>query len=140
MTRRLDEIIDTFQSVDPEMRLELLLDYARKLPALPDGSRYAAERDAGLHRVPECLTPVFLWVERDNGHVKITADVADESPTVKGFVSLLVDAFTGATPAEVAGAPSDLIRPLGLSDLIRMNRTIGLTAVLARIKGEVAKL
>ena len=58
----LADIIETFQSVDTPMRLELLLDYSKKLPPIPD--ELAAERDAGLNRVHECVTPVFLWVKR----------------------------------------------------------------------------
>ena len=30
---KIDEIIETFQSLDPELRPEVLLDYANKLPA-----------------------------------------------------------------------------------------------------------
>lgn len=136
MSGRLNEIIDAFIDADPELRAELLIDYSRRLPALPE--RLKAERDAGLHRVPECQTPVFLWVEYD-GRVHIHADVAEEAPTVKGFVSLLAHAFEGATPDEVAGAPSDLVQQLGLAELVRMTRAIGLSAVLNRIKREVAR-
>ena len=81
---KLDDIIAIFQSVDPPLRLELLLDYANRLPPLPE--QYRAQRDAGFNRIPECMTPVFLWVEV-NGAVTLHADVAEESPTVKGFVS-----------------------------------------------------
>ncbi len=39
----LTQIIETFQSADPELRLEFLLDYARTLPALPERLRGAGE-------------------------------------------------------------------------------------------------
>lgn len=136
MPAALDDIIDTFQSVDRETRLELLLDFSKKLPPLPP--EHKAARDAGLNRVHECMTPVFLFVERDNGRVHLHADVAEEAPTIKGFVSILVQGLEGATPAEVAATPNDLVDRLGLADLLRMNRAVGLAAVLARIKREVA--
>jgi cysteine desulfuration protein SufE len=132
----LNDIIDTFQSVDAQTRLELLLDYANNLPALPQ--KYVAARDEGLGRVHECQTPVFLFVERDNGHVNIFADVADEAPTVKGFVSIVVDAFSGASADAIAACPADLLDRLGLASVIRMNRALGLHAVLGRIKREAA--
>jgi cysteine desulfuration protein SufE len=132
----LADIIDAFQSVDPQTRLELLLDYSKRLPPLPE--RLAAERDAGEHRVHECMTPVFLWIERDNGALHIHADVAEEAPTVKGFVSILVAALEGASPDEAREIPSDLIEQLGLHDVIRMNRMVGLTAILARIRREAS--
>ncbi len=139
VTRKLDEIIETFQSVEPDIRLELMLDYSRRLPPLPQ--KYHAQRDAGVNRVPECMTPVFLWIEQDNGSVRIHVDVAEEAPTVRGFLSVLIDAFEGASREEIAAAPSDLLERLGLSDLIRMNRAMGLASILGRIKraaGEAA--
>jgi cysteine desulfuration protein SufE len=134
---QLDEIIDTFQSVDEEMRLELLLDYARKLPALPE--QYQAERDAGLHKVPECQTPVFMWVETDptNG-TQIHVDVAEEAPTVQGLLSIIVNGTRGEAADKVAALPSDLIDQLGLGEKIRMQRHVGLTGIIGRIKQQVA--
>lgn len=127
-----------FADSDPRERLELLLDFAESLPPLPE--RYRAERDAGLHRVPECQTPVFLWVEPDDGRVRLHADVAPEAPTVQGFVGILLDAFDGAAPADILAAPSDLVRHFGLLESLGMTRTRGLYAIHARILREVRAL
>ena len=133
MAHRLDEIVDKFSLADDdELRLELLLDFARKLPPLPE--ELQAERDAGLNRVPECMSPVFMWITPQNGGVRICVDVAEEAPTVKGFCSILVRAYDGATAAELAEVPNDLINRLGLTNQIRMNRWIGLTAIVGRIR------
>jgi len=134
---KLDAIIEEFDDLDYQERLELLLDFSESLPELPDP--YRAERDAGLHRIPECMTPVFLWVEVVNGHVKLIADVAPEAPTVKGFVAILVDAWNGATPEEIAHAPSDILGHMGLAEKLGMARLRGLNAIVYRIKNEVAK-
>ncbi len=135
----LDEIIEQFQWADADMRLEMLLDFARKLPPLPP--RFAEQRDAGLNRVPECQTPVFLFMELDDaGLVRMYVDVADESPTVQGFLSILVHACDGASPQAVASIPNDLLERLGLSDAIRMTRAVGLSAILARIKRTAERL
>ena len=136
MPTPLADIIDVFQSVDVETRLDLLLDYSNQLPALPQ--QYHAARDEGMGRVEECMTPVFLWTEKDAGRLRIFADVAEEAPTVKGFVSILVSAFDDAPCAEVVDAPSDLLKQLGLDGKIRMNRVVGLSAILARIKRAAA--
>jgi cysteine desulfuration protein SufE len=133
----LTEIIEQFQWADSELRLEMLLDYARKLPPLPE--RFIAQRDAGVNRVPECQTPVFLFMELHDGKLKIHVDVADESPTVQGFISILVHAFNEVDPQEVADAPNDLLDQLGLSDVVRMQRAVGLAAILARIKRNAAE-
>ena len=132
---RLDTIVRRFQQADRDTRLETLLDYSRKLPPLPD--RFARAREAGLNRVHECQTPVFLWVEageRPDAIVEIHADVPRESPTVRGFVALLIHALQGMTRAEVAALPIDLLDQLRLGETIGMNRTQGLSAIVARIR------
>ena len=73
---RLAAIEAEFADLDPRERLELLLEFAEKLAPLPP--HYQAERDAGLHRVHECQTPVFLWTTVEDGRVRIDADVAPE--------------------------------------------------------------
>src|ERR1700676_622770 len=95
---KLDQIVGEFADLEPRERLELLLEFAEGLPPLPP--RYQAEKDRGEHRVHECQTPVFLWVEVNDGRVQVYADVAPEAPTVKGFVNILVEAFNGATADE----------------------------------------
>ncbi|HET7240644.1 MAG TPA: SufE family protein [Gemmatimonadales bacterium] len=132
----LDTIIPRFKAADRSTRLETLLDYSRKLPPLPE--RLETEKERGEHRVHECQTPVFLWVELVDGKVHIHADVPRESPTVRGFISLLARSLEGAAPEDVARIPDDLLDQLGLSETLGMTRTQGLTAILQRIKRSVA--
>src|SRR5690242_14011089 len=91
VAERIDQVAAEFAELEPRERLELLLEFSEKLPELPE--RLQAERDAGIGRVHECQTPVFLWVETPQGRVQIYADVAPEAPTVKGFVSVLDEVF-----------------------------------------------
>jgi cysteine desulfuration protein SufE len=132
----LDNLIPRFKAADRSTRLETLLDYSRKLPALPQ--RLEEQKEQDEHRVHECQTPVFLWVEVENGQVHIHADVPRESPTVRGFISLLARSLEGARPEDVARVPDDLLDQLGLSETLGMTRTQGLTAILHRIKRSVA--
>ena len=134
---KLTAIIEEFQDLNASERLDLLLDFSEKLPELPEA--YQAEREAGLHRIPECMTPTFIWVQCISGRVSIYAYVAPEAPTVKGFVSILVEAFNGARPDEVAAAPADLLHCLGLAKLLGMNRLRGLDAVQQRLKNQIDK-
>jgi cysteine desulfuration protein SufE len=135
--QRLEDIADVFQSVDTQMRLELLLEYSNRLPALPEA--YHALRDAGLNMVHECQSPVFLMVGVEDGVVRVRADVPREAPTARGFTSVLVEAFDGADPADVAAAPPDILHRLGLAGLLGMQRTRGLSAIYARVRNEVAR-
>jgi len=132
----LDSLIPRFKAADRQTRLETLLDYSKRLPQLPE--RYEAEKQQGHNRVHECQTPVYLWVEVDEGKVHIHADVPRESPTVRGFISLLARTLDNQTPEAVAQLPDDLLDQLGLSETLGMTRTQGLTAILNRIKRSVA--
>jgi cysteine desulfuration protein SufE len=133
----LDTIIQRFRTADRNTRLETLLDYSRKLPPLP--AELEALKAAGVNRVPECQTPVYLWVGVEEGRVRIHADVPRESPTVRGFISLLVKGLDGAAPADVAAVPDDLLDQLALTETLGMMRTQGLTAILGRVKRSVAE-
>jgi len=134
--QKLDEIVRDFQSVGDEFRLELLLDYAEKLPPLPD--RFQGRRTPVLNRVPECQTPVYLYVEVENQRVRIYADVGRESPTVRGLVSILISAYNGATPEAVMEVPPDLIHRLGLTNKIGIVRIRGLSGIISKLKMAVA--
>ncbi len=134
MPLKLDRYVARFKAADRATRLEALLDFSQKLPPLPP----ERERERESHRVPECQTPVFLWVDVQNGIVHISADVPRESPTVRGFVSLLMHGLEGATPADVAAVPDDLLHSLGLDETLGMLRMHGLTAIVQRLKRAAA--
>ena len=133
----LDDIAAQFALVPPEDRLYLLLDYAERLPPLP--ARLEAARDAGLGRVHECASPVFLYPEVADGTVRLYADIPREAPTVRGLVGLLVEALDGATPEEVAAVPDDLLYRLGIAQQLGMRRQQGFMGVIHRLKAGVAE-
>ncbi len=124
-----DRLAEEFLDVEPRQRLELLLESAERLPPLP--AKYRAERDAGLHRVHECQSPVFLWIELDaQQRVTLYADVAPTAPTVKGFVSLLSEVLSGAPAAEALTLEPSFVHRLGLAAALGMVRMRGLNAIL----------
>jgi len=134
----LEEIAEPFEMVDRDMRIELLLEYADKLPELPED--YETMRDNGLDMVHECQSPVFLHVEVDDGDVvHVIADVPREAPTARAFVSILHEAFDGEPAAKVEAATNDPLRTLSLSKLLGMQRTQGLNAIYKKLRTEVMK-
>ena len=135
---KIDEIIETFQDLDNELRLEILMDYAEKFPSLPE--RYQSEEQIVNHRVHECQTPVSLWVTIESDKVYIYADVPRESPTVRGFVALLISSFNGVSPEQVAKSPADLLHRTGLVNALGMVRIQGLSAIYKRVKDETQRL
>ena len=132
---KLEDIIATMRDMDNELRLEFLLEYSETLPPVPD--ELLEEADLESRRVHECQTPVSLWVQVIDGKVQIYADVPRESPTVRGFISLLIHAFNGAPPDEVLAAPMDILQRSGLAQTLGMMRMQGLSAIYRRIKQEV---
>lgn len=136
MAAALDSIVRELAEADRQERIELLIDFAKSLPPLPE--RLAAQKDA-THRVEECQSPVYLFVELEGDRVSLHADAPIEAPTVRGFVSILVEGLAGATAEEVLAVRGDLIERIGLLEILGMLRVRGLGGVLARIKAEVAR-
>ena len=127
----LDEIASAFRGADRDLRVQLLLDYGRRLPPLP--ARFQPEREA--HRVHECMTPLFVWVEPGaDGTVRLCIDVAEEAPTVRGIAGVLVAALDGAPRDAYERLPEDLVAALALDDVIRMNRVVGIAGLVGRIR------
>lgn len=134
----IDRMIRRFKAADRETRLEALLDASRRLPELPERLRADGARER--HRVTECQTPVFLWLEREGDRLRLFADVPRESPTVRGFVSLLAQALDDQPVEAASRLPADLLHLMGLDETLGMMRTQGLTAVVGRLRREAAQL
>jgi cysteine desulfuration protein SufE len=133
----LQTIIAEFQEATPRERLEYLLEYAMELPDLPD--RLQEKRDE-MEQVHECQTPVFLHTELNNGKVEFFFDIAQESPTVRGYASILSEGLNRASAAEVLATPNDVYNLLGLHETITPQRLRGLHALLVYMKRQVQKL
>ena len=136
MPTKLDAIISDLKDSDRQERIDFLLDFAKSLPPLPE--RLIAHKDAS-HRVEECQSPVYLFVEMQNAHVSLFADAPIEAPTVRGFVSLLLEGLNGATVEEILQVPGDLVDRCGLGEILGMLRVRGLSGVLRRLKAEVTR-
>ena len=135
---KLSELLADFAGADPEESLEMLIDFSAKLPPV-SAERTLLGESAQDCRIQECQTPVYLWVDVQNGLVKLEAVVPEKSPTVRGFVALLVEGISGASPAEVASLPDDFLPLLGLTATLGMTRQRGFRGIVARIKREVAQ-
>jgi len=136
MATRLDAIIEELRDADRQERIEMLIDLAKGLPPLP--TRLAEHKDAA-HRVEECQSPVFLFVELEGDRVGLHADAPLEAPTVRGFVSLLIEGLDGATVEDVLAVPADLVERAGMGEILGMLRVRGLSGVLRRLKAEVTR-
>ncbi|MGN6273310.1 MAG: SufE family protein [Protaetiibacter sp.] len=135
LPEKLAEIRDDFLALEQPDRLQLLLEFSRDLPGLP--TRYADHPDL-LERVEECQSPVYIFVELDDeGIVHLHATAPPESPTTRGFASILVHGLAGLTAEQVLAVPSDYPLTIGLTEAVSPLRIRGMSGLLARTQRQV---
>jgi cysteine desulfuration protein SufE len=131
----LAEIRDDFLALEERDRLQLLLEFSNELPELP--ARYEEHPDL-LERVVECQSPVYIFVEvDDDGAVHLYATAPRESPTTRGFASILAQGLDGLSVEEVLAVPDDYPQSIGLSEAVSPLRIRGMSALLARTKRQI---
>ena len=132
---RLAEIVEDFNALPGQQRLQLLLEFSDDLPPLPE--RYAGHRDR-LEQVPECQSPLFLAVEvAPDDTVHLFFDAPPEAPTTRGFAGILQAGLDGLDADEVLATPDEFTTQLGLTELVSPLRLRGMAAMLGRIKRQV---
>lgn len=121
------ELIAEFSFIeDPHERLAAVVDRARLLPRLPEHERV----DANL--VPGCTSRVWLLGGCEGGRCHFRYDC--DSPLVKGLVSVLIDTYEGAAPAEVVATEPTALAELGLLRDLSPTRRNGLAAVRRQLE------
>lgn len=128
----LDQLIAEIEELEPEERLEWVVEFADELPELPPDKRSMPFPESC--RVQECQTPVHLWLTVVDDRIHLEADVPQKSPTVRGLVALVVRGLEGASVAEGLSLPDDLAVRLGLASVLGMTRQQGFRGVISRIK------
>jgi cysteine desulfuration protein SufE len=132
---KLQRIVELFAGAPKDLRVEALLEYSRKVPALPP--RLEGQQ-ASMEQVEECQTPFFLDTEV-NHECRVTAwfDCPPEAPTTRGFAGILAEGLNGATVEEVLAVPNDFYTQMGLAEAISSLRLRGMGAILGRLKRQV---
>jgi cysteine desulfuration protein SufE len=134
----LEEIAEDFAALGTQDRLQLLLEFSRGLPPLPE--RFT-EHPELLEPVPECQSPIFLVTEVDgtgpDAVVHLFFSAPPEAPTTRGFAGILAEGLDGLTAQEVLGVPDDLADRLALADAVSLLRLRGMSGMLGRIKRQV---
>ena len=136
MPPKLAEIVDEFASAPRDVVLEMMLEFSDAVPPLPADM---AGHD-GMEQVPECQTQFFLKavVQSDTDTVVTYFDCPPEAPTTRAFAGILAEGLAGATPAEILAVPDDLYTRMGLAQAISPLRIRGGSAILGRLKRQVA--
>lgn len=131
-----DDIAADFAFLDDwDDRYKYLIDLGRSLAPYPE-----ADRD-DAHKVKGCASQVWLShaFEGDGAGRRLTLSGDSDAHIVKGLVALIIALFEGRTPAEISALDAEAaLAPLDLAGHLTPQRSNGLAAMVARIKGLAA--
>lgn len=132
----LARVLDVFGTLGRDQTMQVLVEYAGRFPELPE--RYAGLAEDERYKVHECMTPVALFSQVEDGRIWFYADVPRSAPTIRALLAIFTEALNGQPPQTVLAIPADfvsrLMRKVGLS-----TRERGLNAMLARMKRHAAE-
>jgi cysteine desulfuration protein SufE len=132
---KLARVVDRFSRAPKELRVQALLQYAQKVPPLPDDLLHDR---SSLEQVHECQTPFFLATRVDaDGAVHLFFDAPVESPTVRGFAGILFEGLEGASRQDVLDVPPAFYTGMGLESVVSPLRLRGMSAILGRLQRQV---
>lgn len=126
----IQKILDRFARMNREMATQALVQYAHRLPPLPERLQAL---DPEAYRVHECMTPVALFAEVEDGRMHYYADVPQGAPTIRALLAMLFDALNGQPPETVLAIPQDFVRQV-MSKIGLGTREVGLNAMVERLK------
>lgn len=127
-----DDIVESLRFFDNwEERYKYIIDLGKDLPAMPD----ALKTDDSLVR--GCQSRVWLVDEARDGKLFFQAD--SDAFIVKGLLGVVLAAFNGKSPAEIASFDVDsYFAELDLLQHLSSTRGNGLKAMVKRIKDRAA--
>ncbi|MFY9116981.1 MAG: SufE family protein [Bacteroidales bacterium] len=121
------KIVEEFSYLDEWMdKYEYLIELGRQLETLPE------EAKTEKNLIPGCQSRVWLDAKLTDGKLVFAAD--SDALITRGIVSLLVQVFSGHTPAEIAGADWGFIEEIGLKDHLSPTRANGLLSMIRQIQ------
>lgn len=130
---RFEEIADDFAFLDDwEDRYRYVIELGRSMPPLDPALKVPETKVDG------CASQVWIMPRIEGEGRSARFDFAGDSDAliVRGLIAVLHGLYAGLTPAEVVAvdAPAELGR-LGLEEHLSSQRSNGLRAMVARIRG-----
>ncbi|HEX6910149.1 MAG TPA: SufE family protein [Longimicrobium sp.] len=126
----IDKILRRFATLTPDMTRQALVQYAAKLPPLPE--RFQGV-DLEQYRVHECQTPVAIFPEVVDGRMYYHAELPRESAALRALLAMIFDAVNGQPPETVLSIPPDFVRQV-MGKIGLQAREAGLNAMVERLK------
>jgi cysteine desulfuration protein SufE len=126
----LTRIVQRFQRLsDPMQRYQQLLWYAKRLKEFSETDKVPENRVTG------CVSQVYVTAALDEGKVWFHGD--SDSLLVRGLVGLLVEGFSGLTPAEILQVSPDFIQETGLNVSLTPSRANGFYNIFQMMRRKV---
>ena len=122
-----NKIIDKFSDVgDWEEKYSLLIKMGRELPEISE------EVKTKKYKLDGCQSQVWMNAKLDNNKIIIEGD--SDAMIVKGLVAILIEAYSGFSPAEILSTPPNFLKEIGIDNHLSPTRKNGLGAMLKQIQ------
>src|ERR1700753_271227 len=103
MPAPLAEVLSDFAEVQGQDKLNLLLEFADDLPALP-----ADLEEAAMEAVGACQSPLAPHLDAsDKSRVRLHFSAPVEAPTTRGFASILAAGLDEQPAADILAVPEE---------------------------------
>jgi cysteine desulfuration protein SufE len=126
----IEKILRRFAALSPDLTRQALVQYANRLPPLPEKYRGV---DLEQYRVHECQTPVAIFPEVVDGKMYYHAEVPRESAAIRALLAMVFEAVNGQPPETVLAIPPDFVRRV-MGSIGLQAREAGLSAMVERLK------
>lgn len=120
--------IDEFALFDEWLdKYQYIIDLAKDLEPIVDSDKTEANKVHG------CQSSVWLVVSKaEGGEIVFKAD--SDALITKGIISLLVNVYSGAKPAEILASDFSFLDEIGLTSNLSATRRSGLASMVEKIK------
>ena len=123
---KIKEMGDNLRMLEGHDRLHYLIDKAKELEPLPDAAKIEDNRIRG------CASKLWLiGGVKDDGTMMYQVD--GEAHISKGTAKVVTDIVNGEQKSEVANLTVESFTPLGIKELLTMQRQNGLGELIDRI-------
>jgi len=122
-----NKIIDKFSNLgDWDEKYSLLIKMGRELPEISE------EIKTKKYKLDGCQSQVWMNAKLDDNKIIIEGD--SDAMIVKGLVAILIEAYSGFSPAEILSTPPNFLREIGIDNHLSPTRKNGLGAMLKQIQ------
>ena len=134
--KNLQRVIDYFEKIsDEQQRIQMLISYSKRFEEVPE--TFASRPFDQAHRVPECESDVYVWVDVDDDH-NVDFYAAVENPqglSAKALGAVLQKALKDASVDDIEKLDNELVYKV-FGKQLSMGKNMGLMGMIQMIKAQ----